>query len=74
MRLRQVFRGWVIALLVLWTAVLVYKVVFDTGGVMSYRSCATDPRCGEMAWFPWPWLVGCLLILGVGYVTRRRGT
>ena len=72
MQLQSIFRGWVIALLVLWTGVVVVMQIFKGGSIRSIQACP-DPSGGEQIWVVWAgWLVGCLVIVGLGYLTRRR--
>lgn len=70
---RRLFRPRVILALVVWTSLVILFQTFKGAGVGNPLSCATDPNCGEIAWIPpVAWAAGAVVILAIGWVTRRE--
>ena len=68
--LRLALHRWTVAGIVAWSLLVLYMETFKGAGGGGLR-CATDPTCGEVGWIPTAaWIVGILLILGLGYRVR----
>jgi hypothetical protein len=67
---RDTFRPAVLLVLVTWMILIGIPVIFRGGSVRSIITCS-DPRCGDLPWEA-IWLVGCLAIVAVGFLTRKR--
>ncbi len=71
--LRGTLRPWVVVALIGWMIGVGIPIIFRGGGVRSILQCGEDPACGD---WPWGaiWVVGCLVILTIGFLTRKRAT
>ena len=71
--IRGTVRLWVVVALIGWTIAIAIPIIFQGGSVRGILNCVGDP-CQVRGGWPWEWIlvVGCLVILAIGFLTRKR--
>lgn len=71
--IRGTLRPWVVVALLAWMIGVGIPIVFRGGSVRTIINCIGDP-CRVQGDLPWEaiWVAGCLVILTVAVLTRKR--